>query len=156
LADVQASADALGAILTETRLHVRLTQEWGIDRAALEAAPEKQATVAYTRYVLDAGLSGDLLDLNVALAPCTIGYAEIGARLAPQLEARPDHPYRDWIGEYAGEEFQQAARQATARLDALAARSLTEQRVEDLVTVFRTASRLETAFWQQALDDLPG
>jgi len=154
LADVQASADALGAILTETELHVRITEEWGIDRATLEAAPEKQATVAYTRYVLDAGLSGDLLDLNVALSPCTIGYAEIGARLAPQLEGRADHPYRDWIAEYAGEDFQLAARRATERLDILGARSLTEQRFEELVTVFRTASRLEEAFWQQALDDL--
>lgn len=155
LTDVQASADALGAILAETELHVRLTQEWGIDRPTLEAAPEKQATVAYTRYVLDAGLSGDLLDLNVALAPCAIGYAEIGTRLAPQLDGRADHPYRDWISEYAGDGFQQAARQATERLDVLAARSLTEQRVEELVALFRTATRLETAFWQQALDSLP-
>src|SRR5699024_6846356 len=46
LADVQASSDALGAILTETELHVRITEEWGIDRPTLEAAPEKQATVA--------------------------------------------------------------------------------------------------------------
>src|SRR5699024_12556938 len=101
----------------------RLTEGWGIDRATLEAAPEKQATVAYTRYVLDAGLSGDLLDLNVALAPCTIGDAEIGARLAPQLEGRPDHPYRDWIAEDAGAGFPPAARRATERRDLPHARS---------------------------------
>src|SRR5699024_11870312 len=143
------------AILTRAELKGRRTQGWGIHRATLEAAPEKQATVAYTRYVLDAGLSGDLLDLNVALAPCTIGYAELGARLAPQLEGRPDHPYRAWIAEYAGDGFQQAARRATERLDLLRARSLTEQRFDELATVFRTASRLEEAFWEQALDDLP-
>lgn len=152
LADIQAAQAALGAIVDETRLHVELTERWGIDREALEAAPEKQVTVAYTRYVLDAGMAGDLLDMDVALAPCTIGYAEIGTRLHPMLEAVPDHPYREWISEYAGEPFQAAARAAIAQLDALAARSLTDQRFEELVTIFRAATRLETAFWQQALD----
>ena len=42
--------------------------------------------LAYTRYVLDAGMRGDLLALKVALAPCVIGYAEIATRLA----SRPD------------------------------------------------------------------
>ncbi|MFC7456354.1 thiaminase II [Brachybacterium sp. GCM10030267] len=152
LEDIQHSADALATTLAETDLHVRLTASWGIDRSQLDAAPEKQATVAYTRYVLDCGQVGDQLDLNVALAPCAIGYAEIGARLAPRLEEQPEHPYRDWIAEYASEEFQQAARDAIAHLDVLAARSLTEQRFEEVATVFRTATRLESAFWQQALD----
>lgn len=156
LSDIQRSADALGAILAETELHVRLTQQWGIDRVALETAPEKLATVAYTRYVLDSGHVGDLLDLNVALAPCAVGYAEIGRDLAPRLDGREDHPYRDWIAEYAGTPFQQAAREAIDHLDTLATRSLTEHRYAELVTVFRTATRLETDFWQQALDHSAG
>lgn len=160
LADVKASAAALGHILAETDLHVRLTGQWGIPLAQLESAPEKQATVAYTRYVLDCGQAGDLLELNVALAPCTIGYAEIGARLAPRLEAGSrtdtsstgDHPYAAWIAEYAGAEFQAGAREAIAQLDSLAERSLTPARRVELLEVFRTASRLEADFWQQALE----
>ena len=77
LADIAAAHAATGAILAETELHLRLTERWGIPRAELEAAAEKQATVAYTRYVLDCGMAGDVLDLHVALAPRTIGYAEI-------------------------------------------------------------------------------
>lgn len=162
LRDIEQAAEALSAILAETRLHRRLTDEWGIPAHQLDAAPEKQATVAYTRYVLDCGMAGDLLDLQVALAPCTIGYAEIGRALAPALEHTPDHPYRDWIQEYAGEEFQGAAREATARLDAISTGPLSEnqlsgnqlspQRMAELIEVFRTASRLEADFWQQALD----
>src|SRR5690625_7424582 len=82
-ADIQGLADALGAILTETELHVRLTEGWGIDRATLEAAPEKQATVAYTRYVLDAGLSGDLLDAGACVPRDTIAAAGAGAAPEP-------------------------------------------------------------------------
>jgi len=164
LADITAAHAATGAILAETQLHLQLTERWGIDRARLEAAPEKQATVAYTRYVLDCGMAGDVLDLHVALAPCTIGYAEIGARLQPRLgdhgvgengagENRAGgHPYAEWIAEYSGEEFTAASRAAIAQLDALAAGGLTDRRLDELTEVFRTASRLEADFWQQALD----
>ena len=162
LADLQAAHAATGAILAETDLHIRLTERWGVPRAELDAAPEKQATVAYTRYVLDCGMVGDLLDLHVALAPCTIGYAEIGAELAPVLEGNSDHPYREWIEEYSGEPFTAAARNSIAQLDSLAGGGvdgdavagggLTERRLDELTEVFRTASRLEADFWQQALD----
>lgn len=155
LADLHAAHAATGAILAETELHLRLTERWGIPRAELEAAPEKQATVAYTRYVLDSGMVGDLLDLHVALAPCTIGYAEIGAALLPALRVNPEHPYREWIEEYSGEGFTAAARASEAQLDALAAGGLTDRRLDELTEVFRTASRLEADFWQQALDALP-
>ncbi|GAA1491219.1 thiaminase II [Brachybacterium sacelli] len=154
LADIRRAADALEAILAETALHVRLTESWGIGREQLEAAPEKLATVAYTRYVLDCGQAGGLLDLEVALAPCAIGYGEIGARLAPRLAEHPEHPYRDWIHEYAAEEFQQTSRAASDHLDTLTGGTLPDRRFQELVTVFRAATRLETAFWQQALDDL--
>lgn len=153
IADLRSAHAALGTILTETDLHVRLTESWGIERQALEAAPEEQATVAYTRYVLDCGMTGTVLDLQVALAPCVIGYAEIGRNLSPRLEDHEDHPYREWIAEYAGEAFQQGAREATDALDHLSGGQLAPGRLDELVTIFRTATRLEADFWQQALDN---
>ncbi len=47
----------------------------------MEAEVEDFGTVAYTRYVLDAGMTGELVDLYAALAPCAIGYAVIGDNL---------------------------------------------------------------------------
>ena len=152
LSDIKRHHATLGAILAETDLHVALTQRWGISADELVAMPEKQATVAYTRYVLDCGMAGDLLDLNVAQAPCAIRYAEIGTALAPSLDGRPDHPYREWIEEYAGESFQAAARDAIATLDELAGGPLSDRRLAELVAIFRAACRLEADFWQQALD----
>lgn len=152
LADITDASGALGAILHETELHRRLTERWGISEPELARVPEKQATVAYTRYVLDTGMSGDLLDLHIALSPCTIGYAEIGTALAPQLQNRADHPYAEWISEYSGAGFQGAAQAAIARLDALTGGAVTPQRFDALVEVFRAATRLEADFWQQALD----
>lgn len=161
LADIKDATGALQAIVHETDLHRRLTARWGITEDELDSAAEKQTTVAYTRYVLDTGMSGDLLDMHVALSPCSIGYAEIGAALEPQRQkalrqqtqnSNQEHPYGEWIAEYSGTEFQTAARAATERLDALTAGSVTPQRFDSLVEIFRAATRLEAAFWQQALD----
>lgn len=152
LDEIQLSADGLALILDETKLHVRLTESWGISKPELEATEEKMATVAYTRFVLDCGMAGDLLDLEVALAPCTIGYAEIGTNLQAEHSPGADHPYGEWIAEYAGAPFQEGAQAAIDRLDQLAGGPLSERRFAELSDIFAKASRLEAAFWQQALD----
>lgn len=152
IGDIRAAQAGLAGILDETELHVRLCGRWGISRAELEASQEHQATVAYTRFVLDCGAAGDLLDLQVALAPCVIGYAEIGIAVAPNgIGALEDHPYREWIGEYAGDAYQDVAAGARRQLDALSARSMTDRRFEELARLFANASRLEADFWQMGL-----
>ena len=152
LADMRAAQAGLAAILDEMDLHVRLCGRWGLSPEDIEVAPEHQATVAYTRFVLDCGAAGDLLDLHVALAPCVIGYAEIGRNLMPNgIDALGDHPYREWIGEYAGEAYQGVATRARRHLDDLAARAMTERRFTELAALFGKASRLEADFWQMGL-----
>jgi len=151
---MRAAHASVAAILdVEMDLHVRLCGRWGLTPDRLEAAPERQATVAYTRFVLDCGMSGDLLDLHVALAPCVIGYAEIARRLAASLgPSLTKHPYREWIGEYAGDAYQTVAQTARDQLARLAAKSMTVERFPDLCGIFAKASRLEADFWQMALD----
>ncbi len=88
LADMREGAAGLSAILdVEMDLHVKLCAGWGLSAADLEQAPPAAEMLAYTRYVLDAGMRGDLLALKVALAPCVIGYAEIATRLAARPHA---------------------------------------------------------------------
>jgi thiaminase/transcriptional activator TenA len=152
LADLRTAQAGLTAILDEMNLHVRLCGRWGLSPEEIEAAEEHQATVAYTRFVLDCGAAGDLLDLHVALAPCVIGYAEIGRNLTPHgIKALGDHPYREWISEYAGETFQDVAVAARRHLDGLASRAMTERRFTELAALFGKASRLEADFWQMGL-----
>ena len=82
LADMREAAAGLSAILDiEMNLHVKLCAGWGLSPSDLEQTPPAVEMLAYTRYVLDAGMRGDLLALKVALAPCVIGYAEIATRL---------------------------------------------------------------------------
>lgn len=150
LGEMRAFQATLDAILNrEMALHIGLAAEWGLSERDLVETPELPATVAYTRFVLDCGSAGDLLDLMVALSPCVIGYAVIGAALAPS--AAPDTPYRAWIDAYAGADYRTVAREAAALLDRLAAGRGGEARRPELTRRFAAACRLEADFWQMGL-----
>ena len=161
LEDIRQAAEGMKAILdVEIGLHIEFCAGWGMDEAEMAALPEAAETMAYTRYVLERGLAGDLLDLHVALAPCILGYAEIGRRIAREKAgALGDNPYRAWIEMYAGEDYAEVARAEAEQLDrillrrtGLAAQEIDGARWESLVTTFREACRLEAAFWQMGLD----
>lgn len=152
LADMREAASGLSAILdVEMNLHVKLCSEWGLSPADLEQAAPAAEMLAYTRYVLDAGMRGDLLALKVALAPCVIGYAEIATRLAalPLADASAN-AYRVWIAEYASAPYQEVAAKALAHMEHLAGRYATPAREAELVAIFKEATRLEADFWEMA------
>ena len=148
------SHEGLKAILdVEMQLHLKLCKEWGLSSNDVEQVPEARATIAYTRFVLEAGQSGDLLDLFVALAPCMIGYGEIGARLANVSGGLDsENPYSVWISEYSSDDYQKIAKGTIELLDGLADIYLTKFRYPKLREIFRQATRLEADFWQMGLD----
>jgi thiaminase (transcriptional activator TenA) len=150
LADMREAAAGLSAILdVEMNLHVKLCAGWGLSPGDLERAAPAVEMLAYTRYVLDAGMRGDLLALKVALAPCVIGYAEIATRLASKPNAiAATNPYRVWIAEYAGAPYQEVAANAREHLDGLAIRYVTPAREAELIAIFKEATRLEADFWE--------
>lgn len=153
LADMRAAARAFSAIVDhEMTLHVDYCAGWGLTEADMEALPEASATMAYTRYVLETGVKGDILDLYVALAPCVIGYGEIGRRLIDDAETRVDgNPYYPWIEMYGGADYQTVTGEAIAQLDRLADGRVGERRLPALAKIFGEATRLETRFWEMAL-----
>ena len=153
MAEMQAASATVQALVHhEMPLHVQICAGEGIDAQALEATIEAPANLAYTRYVLEAGYSGDFLDLMAALAPCVMGYGEIGARLKGA-----GGPYSDWIETYAGEEYQALCHDVGALIDGALAHRLGPDwaslpRFEHLAQKFATATRLEVGFWQMGLE----
>ncbi len=146
-------AASIQALLHEMTLHIRYCTEWGLPEASVLAEPEAAETVAYTRWVLDRGMAGDILDLEVALAPCTIGYGEIALAIeASPTRKRGGNAYESWIAMYAGAEYQALARASAARLDALGESHGGDARFTALAADFAKAARLEAAFWQMGLD----
>jgi len=150
LAEMQAASATVHALLhTEMALHVGQCAAAGIDLAALQATEEAPETLAYTRYVLEAGYSGDFLDLLAALAPCVLGYGEIGARL---LAEAGETRYRGWIETYGGPGYQQLCHETGALIDRAVAERLgpapeTLPCWQGKAARFATATRLEAAFW---------
>lgn len=150
LAAMRGKAAAVLAILDETKLHLKYCADWGLSEADVVATPETVETVSYTRWVLDRGLHGDILDLEVALAPCTVGYGEVALRImADPARMVAGNPYQSWIDMYASDDYQALARAAADRLDALGDSHGGEARFATLSRDFAEAARLEQRFWQQ-------
>ncbi|WP_457807630.1 thiaminase II [Kushneria sp. EE4] len=151
--ELRHSLDNLKTIVdTEMGLHVDYCRTWGIDQEQLQNLPEAQETLAYTRFVLDCGHRGELLDLHVAMAPCLIGYAEIANWIGARAQTVTiDNPYQAWIDMYRDDEYQQAAQRERQWLDERLA-EVSPARFAQLTKIFQDATRLEAAFWQMGLD----
>jgi thiaminase/transcriptional activator TenA len=159
-AQMRASMPSLTALVeAEITLHLGYCKSWGLAEADILALPEGVATIAYTRYLIDAGSQGDLADLYAALVPCALGYAHVGQWLTTEffskdkLATADTNPYQNWIDMYTGEEFQKGAYATTAFFDQLISDiDIKSARGQRLQKHFTTATRMEIAFWQQGLD----
>lgn len=140
-------------VVEEMQLHITTCEAAGISQETLLATRERPENLAYTRFVLEAGYSGDLADLLAALAPCVMGYGEIGARLKQGAHAPR---YDDWINTYGAESYQNACKAVGALLDEAFTRRLGEDFTQSprwpaLSATFLTATELEIGFWQMGL-----
>lgn len=133
---------------------------WPTTAPAIEIRKGWQHAVPWTLagvLALIAGLAiwslSQVIPFHVALAPCVVGYAEIGRTLmkSPRTLLH-GNPYRDWIEVYSGEEFQAAGQAAIEHLERLAAVRMGPGRFERLVQTFRQATALEVSFWDMGLN----
>ncbi len=148
-----AAATVNGLMHEEMMLHVGVCEAEGISREDLMATPERPENLAYTRFVLESGYSGDYLNLLAALLPCVIGYAEIGARLTQEATSET---YRPWIDTYAGDQYQSYCHDIGALMDRALVRRLGPDYAalpiwSDLCETFEMATQLEVKFWQMGL-----
>jgi len=96
--------------------HRAFCTQWGITDKELEETPESTATTAYGAHIMDVGLQGDSVKLNMALAACLLGYGEVGLWLVNEskhpgswvIMDESSNPYVPWIREYSGEMYQKA------------------------------------------------
>jgi thiaminase/transcriptional activator TenA len=149
LEDMRAHLATASLLLdVEMPMHVGYCAGWAMTEAEMRSAPESMELLAYTRFVLERGAAGDVLDLMAALAPCIVGYSEIAENLATD-PARPlETPYDAWIEAYLGTEYRAAVNLAIRQLDRLGAERGAEARYPALLATFKTAARMEAAFWE--------
>ncbi|KAL1976837.1 hypothetical protein VTN31DRAFT_3119 [Thermomyces dupontii] len=145
---IAASAKIVMHIKTEMELHLNYCASFGITREEMERTPEKQACTAYSRYILDIGQSQDWLALQVALAPCLIGYGMIAQRLYNQYKHSDTskNRYWKWVMNYVADDYVEAVKTGSALLEKDMP-TVSPARLEELVTIFRETTKLEIAFW---------
>lgn len=69
------------------------------------------ACTAYTRYVLDVGQNGDWVGLQMALAPCLLGYGAAAKMLHDhEKTVREGNTYWAWIKNYNEEDYTDAVK----------------------------------------------
>jgi thiaminase/transcriptional activator TenA len=131
---------------TEMALHRSYAARFGLTPEDLEAEPMWPTTRAYTDFLLRTAADGDMLDLLAALLPCAWGYVYLARRLV-EAGTPEDQRYKDWIEQYASEEFAQAAEWLKEELDGLAAGVGEEKKIR-LTEIFVVSSRYEWRFWE--------
>ena len=138
----------------EMELHITLCANYGISKFDLENADEENANIAYTRYVLELGYSGDFLDLLSALAPCVLGYGEIG------LNCQNSNPktlmYKKWIETYSSIEYQDVCKNVSGLIDKafllrLGTNFENTYKWKKVNQIFKKATLLEVDFWNMAI-----
>ncbi|KAK7736849.1 trifunctional hydroxymethylpyrimidine kinase/phosphomethylpyrimidine kinase/thiaminase [Diaporthe eres] len=146
--DIAAAAAIVGHIDRETALHLTYCEGFGVSREEMEATEEKQACTAYTRYVLDIGQSQDWLGLQVALAPCLLGYGALAKMLhGDPKSVREGNHYWNWIENYVADDYVQAVKTGSELLERNAVLQ-SPSRVEEIVKIFIHATKMEIGFWE--------
>ncbi|HHD0453944.1 TPA: thiaminase II [Campylobacter coli] len=135
----------------EIELHKSILK-LGIDTDKLNVKDESLTNIAYTRYMLSVGESGDFLDMLVALSACAIGYGYIGVEIYKRLgkEKLQNHPYKEWILTYSSDEFQNEIKEFEDFLNSYT-QKISQEKFENLSEIFYNVVRLESAFWEHAL-----
>jgi thiaminase/transcriptional activator TenA len=138
----------------EMELHISLCANYGISKSDLENADEENQNIAYTRYVLELGYSGDLLDLLSSLAPCVLGYGEIGINYknsSPKISM-----YQKWIDTYSSKEYQDVCKNVSNLIDQafmlrLGDNFVSTYKWKKVNKIFNKATLLEVDFWNMAM-----
>ncbi|KEZ45319.1 hypothetical protein SAPIO_CDS2124 [Scedosporium apiospermum] len=147
---ISRSNEIVGHIFHEIKLHIEYCRTFDISTDEIESTPEKQACTAYTRFLLDIGHSQDLLALQVALAPCTLGYGAVAKMLYSHPDTKKadqDNIYWAWIENYVADDYVEAVRLASEQLEDEIGRQ-TPERIEELVKIFIHGTQLEIGFWE--------
>ncbi|KAL7789094.1 Phosphomethylpyrimidine kinase domain-containing protein [Trichoderma ceciliae] len=148
IGDISRSNEIVTHILYEMKMHINYCNSFGISESEIQATEELQACTAYTRYVLDVGQSEDWLALQMALAPCLLGYGAVAKMLHAHSDTvREGNTYWAWIENYNADDYVEAVRLGSELLEK-SIRLQSPSRIEELIKIFVHATKMEIGFWE--------
>ncbi|KAH7214751.1 Rapamycin-insensitive companion of mTOR, N-term-domain-containing protein [Fusarium oxysporum] len=132
--DISRATEIVQHIMHELKLHTSYCESF--------------ACTAYTRYVLDVGQNGDWVGLQMALAPCLLGYGAAAKMLHDhEKTVREGNTYWAWIKNYNEEDYTDAVKLGSALLEKHI-QLQSPSRIEELVQIFIHALKMEIGFWE--------
>ncbi|KAG0644640.1 Phosphomethylpyrimidine kinase-domain-containing protein [Tuber brumale] len=149
-AAISKTASIVQYVVAETVLHLDYCSRFGLTQAQVEETEESLACTAYTRFVLDIGMSQDFFALQVAMAPCLLGYQEIALRLAKDGK-KDGNIYWEWVENYSGKGYGEAVTRGRELLEG-SAQDVGVKRIGELVAIFAKATKMESNFWEMGLE----
>lgn len=132
------------AELTVHKEHAEILNITDEDIENFKPAP---TAYAYTSHLYRASLSGSLAQIIAAILPCYWLYADIGMKYK---DADPDEEiYRNWIGMYASDWFQESTQEMIDLMDDLADKAGEDEK-NRITEQFVIAKDYELAFWEMS------
>jgi len=104
------------------------------------------ATTNYTNYLKNLIDNGTYEDLLIAIAPCLVGYYELGVYIS-SLKICENNRYEDWIKLYQDDDYKKSSDACIVLVD-----EIKNYNFERLNDVFSEAIKLEIAFFDQVTD----
>ncbi|KAK6465620.1 Phosphomethylpyrimidine kinase [Scheffersomyces coipomensis] len=152
----------IGEVINEIERHKeKLCKEYNIDYERdrdldIELQPGK-ACLDYCDYLLKIGKSENFLGIKVALAPCLHGYAEAGIygksiKQHDTTDSETSKVYESWLNDYSSDWYLNAHSEGQKALNILFEdQHIDEERIDELVDIFNTVTKLEVSFWDEVL-----
>lgn len=150
IAQTAAAGVIIDTIQSELGLHIEHCKENGMTLEELENSEEGLQCYAYTRYLIDVGVAEDWLALQFATSPCLFGYGVAARNGLNHPEYKPGNRYSSWIDKYINPEFGCATDLGRELLETEAPK-VSPERLEELIEIFATATKMEVTFWNKAL-----
>ena len=144
--EINRSVNFIKGIDHEIKLHTSYCKKWKISLNSLSNIKVESANSAYTDHVLSVGKNGNNLDIFSCLAPCIIGYGEVGFKLS-KIKNWKKSKYSSWIKMYSSKEYQQVAKDNIDYLDILFKKNKNKN-INKLEKNFKKSTILEKNFWE--------
>ena len=144
--EINKSVNFIKGIDHEIKLHTSYCKKWKISLNTLSNIKVERANSAYTDHILRVGKNGNNLDIFTGLAPCIIGYGEIGFKLS-KIKNWKKSKYSSWIKMYSSKEYQQIAKDNINYLNILF-KNNKDKNLSKLKKNFKKSTILEKNFWE--------
>ena len=104
--DILASAEIVKGVGQKMELLLKYCAEFGLSKAQILTHKESRACVAYSRLMLDVGISQDWMVLQMALVSSLIGYHVAAKWMMASAESKKEeNRYWRWAENYSTSEY---------------------------------------------------